>query len=169
MKRAHGVTLVELVLVIVLTLILASAAIGGLKGVQTWRAAAAIRRIQADLTYTRNLAMISSRRTLCVFDSSGDSYEIRQEAVPSQGPISGSPVLHPLTGQPWSVALAELGGAVGINTVTGVSNESLGFGGDGMPLDALGQPAAGNVTVELSNGADIVVYRGSGLSEAVWP
>ncbi|HUU97941.1 MAG TPA: hypothetical protein VM487_19565 [Phycisphaerae bacterium] len=169
MKRARAVTLVELVLVIVLTLILASVAIGGLKGVQTWRAAAAIRRIHADLTYTRNLAMISSRRTLCTFDSSADSYEIRQEAVPSQGQITGSLVQHPLTGQSWSVLLADLGGAVAIDTVTGVSDESLGFGGDGMPLDALGQPVTGDVTVGLSNAAEIVVYRGSGLSEVVWP
>jgi Tfp pilus assembly protein FimT len=168
-KRARAVTLVELVLVIVLTLILASVAIGGLKGVQTWRAAAATRRVQADLTYARDLAMISSRRTLCTFDSSAGSYEIRQEAAPTHGLIIGSLVQHPLTGQPWSVLLADLGGAIAIDAVSGVSDESLGFGGDGMPLDASGQPVTGNVTVELSNGAEIVIHRGSGLNEVVWP
>ena len=32
-----------------------------------------------------------------------------------------------------------------------------------------GQPVTGDVAVGLSNGAEIVVYRGSGLSQVVWP
>jgi prepilin-type N-terminal cleavage/methylation domain-containing protein len=86
----RGFTLVELSLVIVLTLILTSVVIHGLRGIGSWRAAAAIGRVQADVLYARDQALLSGRRTLCVFDATSQTYEIKQEAAPASGSISAT-------------------------------------------------------------------------------
>ena len=85
MKGRRGFTLVELVMVIVLTLILTSVSIKGLQGITAWRSAAAVQRVQADVLYARNQALLSTRRTVCVFDPSSHTYEIQQEAAPGSG------------------------------------------------------------------------------------
>jgi len=167
-NSSRGVTLVELVLVIVLTLILAAVAIGGFTGMQTWRAAAAARRTHADLTFARDLALLSSRRTLFVFGKSGESYEIQQEAVPSSGRIAGSVLEHPLTGQAWTVSLDEL--SAGLRVATGGLPEGgLGFGSDGMPLTDAGKPTRDDVVVRFNSGAQIVIESGTGIGNLSWP
>jgi Tfp pilus assembly protein FimT len=169
MRPARGVTLVELVTVIVLTLVLTSVAIGGLVGMRTWRRAAAVRRIHADVLYARHLAMLSSRRTLCVFDTASQTYELRQEAAPASGVVAATVIEHPTSAGPWTVALADLAGDLRVVSVVGVSAATLGFGADGLPIESSGAWVGQDVRIDFDNGAAIEVRRGSGFAEVIWP
>lgn len=167
MTRARGVTLVELVVTLTIALILLSAAVGGLVGVQTWRATSAVRRVHADLSYARARAMLSERRTLCTFDLGAQDYTLAQEPQPATGEIKAQPLPHPLYGTDWQVRLADLGGGVRVAGISGAN--VLGFGVDGQPVRISGQPIAQDVRIRFSTGAEIRMYGGSGLCEVVWP
>jgi prepilin-type N-terminal cleavage/methylation domain-containing protein len=162
----QGFTLTELVMVIVLTLILAAASIAGLQGIGTWRSAAAVRRVQADVFYARNLALLSSRRTLCVFHTGSDTYEVQQEASPASGSISAAVIDHPLTGEPWQVALPDLCAGLGISSAP---TPTFGFGIDGCPVSMSGSRISSDIDVTFNTGATLTVIAGSGLSEVSWP
>ena len=162
----HGFTLVEMVIVIVLTLILTAAAIHGLIGISEWRAAAAVRRVYADVLYARNRALLSGRRTLCVFDAGAGTYELRQESSPASGAISATVIDHPLSGQAWQVALGDLSGGLGISSAP---TPTFGFGSDGMPIDASGVLISGDIDLTFTSGATLTVLAGSGLPEVTWP
>lgn len=168
MKRARAVTLVELVVTMAIALILAGAAIGGIVGVKTWRATAAVRRVQADLTYARARAMLTGRRTLCSFDAAKQEYVLRQEPQPATGRISGPPMIHPQDHRPWRVRLADLG-SVRVKLPGTLNSGGLGFATDGRPVTRLGKPLAKDVRLTFSNGARLIVRAGSGLCETVWP
>lgn len=166
-NRTRGLTLVELVVTMCITLILASAAIGGLLGVQSWRAARAAARLAADLSYARAYAMLTERRTLCTFDLPAQSYRLDAEPSPSTGALIVQPMRHPLTGENWEVQLAELGG-LRITDLEAVDDGALGFGPDGLPLRASGSPIKKDVRISLSNGAQILVFGGSGVCQILW-
>ncbi|MEW6252977.1 MAG: hypothetical protein AB1716_20255 [Planctomycetota bacterium] len=165
----RGVTLVELVLVITLTLVLSAAAIGGLRGVQSWRTSAAVRRVQADLDYARSLALLSGRRTLCRFDLAASSYELQQEPQPASGVIQGSPLVHPLDGRAWQVALDDLAAELTVTLQPVLTASAIGYGTDGLPVDANGTAVGQDVRLTFSNGAVLTLRSGSGLSEVTWP
>jgi hypothetical protein len=110
--------------------------------------------------------LLSARRTLCVFDLAGQSYEIRQEATPASGPISAVLIDHPLTGEPWQVPLKALPGSLSISSAP---TATFGFGADGMPIGTSGARLSSDLDVTFSNGAKLTVLAGSGLSEVNWP
>ncbi|GEM_PF-3081947 len=165
----RALTLVELVLVLTLTLILSAAAIGGLRGVQTWRAAAAVRRIQADLQYARSLAMLSTRRTLCVFEPGNVSYQLQQEPSPASGNIAGQTIIHPVTDQPWQVVLSDLASNLTVSISPAQNPASFGFDTSGALVNAAGSVLAGDVVMSFNTGATIRLHAGSGLCEVTWP
>jgi hypothetical protein len=153
-------------MVIVITLILTAASIAGLQGIGSWRAAAAVQRVQADVLYARNQALLSARRTLCVFNPDSHSYEIQQEAAPASGAISATVIDHPMTDDPWQVALQDLSGSL---TISSAPTATFGFGPDGIPVDSAGAQIGSDIAVTFSNGATLTVFAGSGLSEVSWP
>lgn len=176
----RAVTLVELTLVIALTLILSAVAIGGLRGLRTWRAAAAVRRVQADLTFARNQALLSGRRTWCVFDLNSQSYELRQESQPGRdSPRTAAqswPLLeHPATGRPWRVGIAELASDLRVSAIAGVDDAQFGFGPDGLPMQTSGAAVRSDIELTFVGGstaapvASLAVRAGSGRVEALWP
>jgi Tfp pilus assembly protein FimT len=162
----RAMTLMELVVVIVLTLILSATAIHGFSGLGEWRATAAVRRVHADVLHARQEALLSGRRTVCVFNPATDTYEIRQESSPGVGSISASVIDHPLTDAPWQVELSKMGGGVGISSAP---TPTFGFGSDGTPIDTSGARIKRDIGVTFSSGAKLIVRAGSGLSEVTWP
>jgi type II secretory pathway pseudopilin PulG len=166
MRGKLGFTIVEMVMVIVLTLILMAASVKGLQGIGAWRSAAAVQRVQADVLYARNQALLSARRTLCVFDPDSHSYEIQQEAAPASGPISATLIDHPLTSEPWQVALQDLPGSISISSAP---TPTFGFGADGIPVGISGARLGSDIDLTFGNGATLTVFAGSGLSEVIWP
>ena len=169
MNRRSAFTLVELVAVIVLTMILTAASIEGLRGVSAWRTAAGIRRVEADLRYARDTALLSGRRTACVFDLTDQTYELRQETTPGTGSLSAAALDHPTTYQPWIVSIGDLASGLAIATLPNVQNSAIGFDGDGMPIRLTGARYSSNLSVNFNDGSSLCVYAGSGLSEVVWP
>ena len=165
-----AVTIVELVMVIIVTMILAGASIAGLNGVQSWRAAAAARRLHADFAYARNLAVLSSRRTaLAIVDKATLTYELRQEAVPATGALVASVLTHPATGKDWSVTLGGLASGLSLQSSDGPANDVIGFDADGLLIDSSGGQWNGDISLSLSSGATINLTQATGVAELVWP
>ena len=169
MNRRPAFTLVELVAVIVLTAILTAASIEGLRGLAQWRIASGIGRVEADVRYARDAALLSGRRTACVFDLSDQTYEVRQEDEPSTGAMTATVIDHPTTYQPWTVYVGDLASGLQISSVNNVSTPAIAFDGEGVPIQMTGTILTANATIDFSDGAVLRVYAGSGLSEVVWP
>ncbi|MGD8451488.1 MAG: type II secretion system protein [Phycisphaerae bacterium] len=169
MKARRALTMVELVLTMSIALVLATVAISGLVGVQSWRASTAVRRIGADLAYARATAMLSSCRTLCTFDVAGQQYTLEQEPQPASGKIAAKPLTHPLSDAPWQVSITDLGGGTHLDDVSGLAGSALGFGADGCPLQPDGKPLTKDARLRFAGGVEIVVRGGSGVSEIIWP
>jgi prepilin-type N-terminal cleavage/methylation domain-containing protein len=167
--RHRAFTLVECVMVIVLTLILTAAAIGGLRGTQTWRASAAAKRVQSDLLYARSAALLSGRRTLCVFSTTQPGYQLQQEASPASGAIAGVVLNHPVTDAPWRVTLADLAPGLTLSLPSALNPAEIGFDTIGMPVNRAGAGLANDITINLGNGRTLTLRAGSGLCEVSWP
>ncbi len=168
MKRA-ALTLVELVLTMSLTLILASVAIGALVGVQTWRQTAGVRRIAADIAYARAEAMLSGRRTMCRFNLGMQEYTLLQEAQPATGKIDGAVMNHPGDETPWQIRASELGSDLSLHALHGVDGRTFGFATTGLPVNENGHPLRQDVRLDLSNGVQVVVRGETGVCEVIWP
>ena len=170
MRSHRGVTMVELVMVISISMILAAVSIVGFQGVQSWRAASAVKRLRADFRHARNLAMLSSRRTaLVIVDEAAMTYELRQEAAPSAGSRSLSVLTHPVTGQDWSVTLGGIAAGLSLQSNNGPSDGVIGFDADGMPIDSGGALWGGDIDLLFSTGAAIHVAWRTGIAEVIWP
>jgi len=167
--RPHAFTLVESVLAITLTMILSAAALAGLRGVQSWRAAAAVRRIQADVLYARQAAVLSGRRTLCVFDLAKMTYELQQESSPRSGSFVATVIDHPLTSEPWRVALGDLSSGLGVSFAPILNPSAFGFDAAGMPVTSAGSVLGSDLVMTFTNRATLTLRAGSGLSEVTWP
>jgi Tfp pilus assembly protein FimT len=166
MRRA--LTLVELVMVITLTMILTAAALAGLRGVQTWRASATVRRVQADVDYARNLALASGRRTLCRLNAGGTQYEIQQEPTAGTGTVNAVTLTHPFTDQAWLVVLNNLAIGEQIVLTPTLSPPTFGFAPTGLVIRADGTTLTGEVQLTFRSGAVLAVACGSGLTEVRW-
>jgi Tfp pilus assembly protein FimT len=167
-KQQRAFTLVEAVLVIVLTLILTSASIGGLVGVQNWRGNSAVRRFQADALYARNVAITSTRRVMCVI-STGTTYELQQEAAPGSGAVVATAMNHPLTDQAWRVNLGDLRSGLSVTVQPSLTPVEFGFNLDGRLIRRNGSVMQSDVVVTFNNGAVATLRAGSGLCEVQWP
>lgn len=169
MKRCRGFTLVELVVTVSMMAVLSAAAVGGLMGLQTWRATSAVQRVHEDITYARATAMLTGRRTLIDFRGGRQFYQIRQEAKPHTGPIDAELIARPIDGAPWIVNLAELGGGVSLIDAGGSGAYTIGFDAGGLPVKAGGAAVTTDTHIRFDHGAEIVVYAATGVSEVVWP
>ncbi len=165
----RGFTLVESVLAIAISAILTAAALGGLRGVQTWRGAAAVRRVQSDLLSARQMAMLSTRRTLCVFDLAKMTYEVQQESSPGRGAIVATVIDHPLTSEPWRVTLGDLAAGLGVRFNPVLSPATFGFDAAGLPENTAGSVLAKDLVLTFTSGATLKLRAGSGLCEVNWP
>lgn len=165
--RRRALTLMELALTLVVILVLAGAAVGAVKGAATWRRTGGVKRVAADLTYARDLALLTGCRTLWSFQAASQSYTLRQESSPATGALGGTALVDPLTGAAWNVALAGLGG-LAISGITGTPDSAVGFSPEGTPLRTSGASVSASIQITLSNGAVLTVDRGSGLAGVAW-
>ena len=151
-----GFTLIELVMIIVLVSLVAVMAAPRLADIVGVKASATARRLQADITYTQNLAMTSNRRHRVVVPST-TSYEVRDAA----GALATNP---------------DGGGLFTMTTDAGITL-SWNLNGDaalnrGVEFDSLGRPyfytgvtpsiadlAAGTITVTGGDTAQTVTLQ----------
>lgn len=160
--NCRALTLVELVMVLSLTGVLAAAGVGGFVGLADWRAAAGLRRLADDIRCARQTAIIAGVRVGWVFDPAAQAYELRRESEPADGAFAGAAMPHALTGGDWRVLLAEIG-ARRIASVRGTSANTIVFGPDGLPRNTAGQRVAANVVIRMTGQGRIVVERRTGV------
>ncbi|MGE0481418.1 MAG: Tfp pilus assembly protein FimT/FimU [Phycisphaerae bacterium] len=158
----RGLTLVEMVLVLSLTGVLAAVSVGGFVGFTDWRAATGLKRLADDIRFARQAAIIAGVRTAWVFDAARQSYELRREPDVASGAFGGAVLPHALTGGDWRVALAEIG-AGPIVRVQGTTANTVVFGSDGLPRNVAGQRVGNNVVIRLIAGGRVVIERRTGV------
>jgi prepilin-type N-terminal cleavage/methylation domain-containing protein len=132
---AHGLTLVELLLVLIVIAVLSGAAISLLSSGQKQVAAdEAVQRLMTDLEYAQSDAIASRSERRVVFDENAESY----------GVYAGATLLwHPVSKRPFVVDLDDVFPGAGLDL------DSPDFGGsDTLRFDSHGVPiAAGQVRV----------------------
>jgi general secretion pathway protein H len=127
---SHGLTLVELLLVLIVVAVLAGAAITLLSSGQKQLAAEeAVQRLVTDLDYARADATANRSERCVVFDENAESYSVH----------AGATLLwHPVSKRPFVVDLD------GYFPGAGLELDAADFGGsDTLRFDAHGVPAAG--------------------------
>lgn len=155
-RSSRGLTLVELLLVLIVIAVLASAAITLLSSGQKQLAAEeAVQRLVTDLAYTQADAAANRSERHVVFDENAESYSV----------YAGATLLwHPVSKRPFTVDLESCfpGAGLGLDTAD--------FGGsDTLRFDAHGVPAAGGQLLLTGPGAQwtIRVAAGTGCVTAV--
>lgn len=81
-RRAKGLTVIELVMVLVVISILLVLAAPGLENLPLTRAQFAAYKMRSDVRYAQLLALASQLRTRVVFNASANSYALEQENSP---------------------------------------------------------------------------------------
>ena len=121
----NGVTLIELVMVIVLIGIIAAFVMPMLGNITTTEAGSFTDKLRADMRYAQDLAMTQSQRVQVNFTA--NSYSIT---------IAGNPIVDPSNGRNYPVTL-------GTGEYAGISLSNT-FGGSIVIFDSLGGPYDSN-------------------------
>lgn len=143
-RCGKGFTLIEVVIVIVLLMVLAAAAIPRVGNMSGAKAAAAARKLQSDIAYAQQLAMVSNQRYRVYFNTApapGSGYAVVNEA----GQVIPDPV-H--SGATLSVAL-NTGTYAGI--VLSASLSYIEFNTLGVPFNE-GAPLGAAASVSVTGG-----------------
>ena len=144
-----GMTLVEIMVVVVLIAIAAAMVVPQLTGTADMRAQSAARTLMADLEYAQNHAIVTQADVSVQFNAGGNNYSVS----------NGSGTLeHPITKKAYVMDFDEASG------LTGVSITSVSFdGGSEVTFSALGAPAcAGGAPLaggQVDVSADEHTYR----------
>lgn len=166
-KQRRAFTLVELMLVIAMTAIVAGMAAGGLKSVRSAQKSNAVRRVQADLTYARDRAMSTGCRTQWALVKAAQAYELRAESAPASGTISAKVIKLP-SGAAWHVALRDLAAGLSVSKLTAANSNAVFFAAAGNLINKSGKPA-GDATVKFNSGAIIAISSTTGAAAVHWP
>ncbi|WDT77129.1 MAG: type II secretion system protein [Candidatus Manganitrophus sp.] len=147
-SREAGFTLIELVIIIVLVTILAATAIPRAANMAGTKAAAAARKLQSDIVYAQQLAMVQNQRYRVYFNANpapASGYAVVNDAAPANGTWgeAGEFAVDPVnSGGNLSVAL-NAGSYAGITiSVIGFSGSYVEFNTLGVPYDSGGALAA---------------------------
>jgi prepilin-type N-terminal cleavage/methylation domain-containing protein len=131
-----GFTLIELIVVLVLTAILAATATPAIRSLSDGRARHATDQLEHDLTFARQRAMSTGSMSWVVFDTEAESWQMLAEDPENPGRASAQPVIDAATGKPHAVTLgASAGPFAGVEIVSAVFD-----GGAEVGFDWLGRP-----------------------------
>jgi Tfp pilus assembly protein FimT len=159
----EGFTLVEIIVVLVATGLMAVVASAALNGLGGGRAAAASRLIQRDLTFARQRAIATGSRCWVSFDAANDSYQLLVENPASPGRAAAVAIDDPGTGRAFIEQLNDGAFAdVNLIAVSFDGGAHVGFDWLGQPLNSAESPLAGDGVIALSHGYQVVVDAGSG-------
>lgn len=163
-QRRSGLTLIELIAVIVILVILAGSAVPAMNRVSQSRAATAAQSLAADLTVARQYAVTSGRTVWVVFDTAAQHWSMLIEPLDGSGPADAEVMDDPATGKPFVTELDQ-GPFVGVRIISRSfdGEQRIGFDwrgrpqvDDETPLESLGH-------VELTGRYRVTVEPGSGL------
>jgi prepilin-type N-terminal cleavage/methylation domain-containing protein len=164
-EKAAGFTLVEVVMVLVISGILASAVVSAAARLGELKAEAAVNTLAAHLRYLQALAMSRNSRTWAVFDQAASTYRGYMEDHDHPGAAHRLAALDPLSRKPMVVDLH-----AGI--LTGLGITSIGFGGGselcfdpyGVPFNAAGTALSQEGTIVLSTLVTVAVSPETGTT-----
>jgi len=159
--RRPGVTLIELMVVIVILMIAAAVVIPNIGTAGDTQTTGAARVLASDLETARSLALKTQRPHTVLFSPTRQSYKVVADYAGTTY-ASTQAIAHPVVvGKAFEVTLAEHNG-MGNVQVTGVS-----FGGDAyVTFDALGEPSSAG-TVNLQAGGVQMEVTVAGLTGSI--
>jgi len=142
----RGFTIIEILIVVVILAIAAMTAIPMISSAGSIQVRSVASMIAADLEYAKSLAITKGQDFSVVFDTSGDSYEIKM------GDQNGTTILHPVKkGFDYVIDLQDEG--LGKADITGAA-----FGGNPhVKFDYLGSPDNGGTVTVQGGGATLTI------------
>ncbi|MDC4204049.1 MAG: type II secretion system protein [Candidatus Manganitrophus sp.] len=162
LRREQGFTLVEVVLIIVLLMILAAGAFPRAGNMAGTKAAAAARKLQSDIAYAQQLAMVQNQRYRVYFNT------------PPQTPASGYAVVNNADGDAtWGeagefaidpVTGGNLSVALNIGDYAGITISAVGFTGSYVEFSSLGVPSDGGAVWVAAKSVSVT---GGGITRSV--
>jgi len=139
----HGVTMIELMVVVVILAIVAAMTVPLFVGASDMEAVSAARVVSTDLQYAQNVAITSQSPVKVTFDPANETYDLYSNA--------SGPLKHPMTKADYVVDFGSQSDFSHVDIV------SASFGGSKVvTFDELGSPDNGG-SVTIRSGAEI--YR----------
>jgi len=162
----RGFSLVELIVVMVVTAIIAAVAIPATTPLTSTRQKIAARQLTRDLGFARERSIATGIRMWVTLSPSADTYTMLQELSTAPGRASATAFTDPATGRPFLQQL-NFGDFIGVDlsTVTIGTGTEIGFDWLGRPMDSSSTLLSGSGTINIS-GATITIHPESGL--ATW-
>jgi len=154
-NQTRSFTLIELIVVTVITVILAALSVPVLANGSARRLARAAHELAMHIKMARGLAVATRRTTWVDFDAATESYSIYIEDPDTPGRSNRIKVTNPVTGEDFDVTLdtAEF---------DGVEISSAGFGGRSeVEFDRLGKPYDGMGNALTSDGTVVLTAGGA--------
>lgn len=163
LNRERGFTLVEVVLIIVLLMILAAGALPRAGNMAGTKAAATARKLQSDIAYAQQLAMVQNQRYRVYFNT------------PPQTPASGYSVVNNADGDGvWGEAgefavdpansVANLSVTLNAGDYAGITISAVGFSGSYVEFSTLGVPYDGGGALAAAKSVSVA---GGGVTRTV--
>lgn len=156
--------MMELVVVVVITGIMAAVAVPAMSTTPTMRARVACRELARDLAYARERAVSTGVGHWVVFDAALNTYDLLVENPSSPGRAGAAAFTEPSTGNAFHRALST-GDYAGVDLLSASigSGSEVGFDWMGRPVDTTGSPLTAQAVATLSGGQSVTIEPGTGL------
>ncbi len=165
--RTRAFSLVELVVVITITGIIAAVALPAMSSLSATRSSAPAGQILRALGYARERAIATACRTWVVFSTASNSYSVLGEPIGNPGRGNAVTLTDPATRSNYLQSLSTTEYA-GVSLVSAVfdSGSEVGFDWLGRPLNSTSASLAAQGTITLTQGKTVTVQVGTGLAAA---
>jgi prepilin-type N-terminal cleavage/methylation domain-containing protein len=157
----RGFTLIELIVVIVLTAIVGVSAIASMSTTPATRQKLAVRTLARDLNWLRERAISTNTTSWVTFNTSADTYTFLTDNPTSPGFSGALALTDPATGQPF-IGRWNTREFVAIDMIS-VTTTSLGFDWMGRHISTGGVQLSGVVTITASGSRTVTIQPQTGL------
>lgn len=165
-----GFTLIELVVVMLLTAILAASAIPAISSISNTRQIVAAKTLQHGVTLARQNAVATGMRTWVVFDATAETWSVLVEDPQNPGRTNAKAMTDAATGHDFLEQL-DTGDFSNVQIISAAfdGGSEIGFDWQGRPLNDAENDLAANGLVVLSGNHRITVEVETGHIQYVAP